>query len=237
MSEETADIYVALCTINSKVYVGSAKRSKVRFRDHKRELKEQRHNNSYFQRAWNKYGAESFTWMVVETCPLDQRWQIEQQWIDRLGACDPKFGFNVMHSATQLLPSPVMSKLLKDYWTDRWSDPEYSKRRTEQLQEIVNRPEVKAKMSASKSANWADPAYRKRQLEAQRAAARTDERRAVCKTRTTELWLNPEWREKQTAERRKRFSDPEFRKKLGIAAQNRKRRKPKGNPESHNEIV
>ncbi len=238
MSEETAEIYVALCTVNNKVYVGSAKRSKVRFRDHKRELKEQDHNNSYLQRAWNKYGAESFTWTVVETCSLDRRWQREQWWIDGLGACDPKYGFNVMHSATQLLPSPVMSKLLKKYWAERWLDQEYSKRRTEQLREIVNRPEVKEKLSSIKLVSWADPEYRKMMIAAQTAVASTKESREANRKRVTNLWQDPEYRAKQLVERAKRFKDPEFRKKLSIAAQNRKRKKLKTvSPETHNEIV
>ncbi len=232
MSKSTAEIYIGLCTVTNKVYVGSAVNALVRIRSHKRELNKGIHNNSYLQRAWNKYGEDGFIWRVVDTCQLDDRWTVEQQWIDRLFACDPECGFNVMHSVVKLQPSPIMSGILTDYWAKRWSDKEYSKRRTEELQEIVNRPEVKAKMSSSKKANWSDSVYKERQLEAQRKAARTDERRAVCKARTKELWQNPEWRAKQTAERAKRFKDPEFRKKLSIAAKNRKRKRP-----AHNEIV
>ncbi len=215
----SADIYIITCTVTHKVYVGSAKRSKVRLDDHWAALANGRHENPHLQRAWNKYGASCFEWEVIETCPLAARWVREQHWIDQRHACDRRYGFNIMHSAQVLLPSPAMSKILKKYWKRRWEDSEYRERRTDELKSLVSKPGVRAKMQASKLASWQDPEYRRIQSEKHRQYAAKNKKKMSANTKN--LWNDPEYRAKQMAERKARFQDPAFRAKLSKAALNR----------------
>jgi group I intron endonuclease len=59
-------IYVITNTINGNQYVGSAKDIYVRWRIHKSNLKYQIHHSTHLQRAWEKYGANAFTFAVIE---------------------------------------------------------------------------------------------------------------------------------------------------------------------------
>jgi len=54
---------------NNKIYVGSSVNLNERWRLHKCNLVANKHNNSYLQRSWNKYGEESFSFSVL--CKLN----------------------------------------------------------------------------------------------------------------------------------------------------------------------
>lgn len=62
-------VYVIRCSGNGGLYVGSASLGvKRRWHIHKSDLKKRKHHNSRMQRAWDKYGEESFTITVAEVC-------------------------------------------------------------------------------------------------------------------------------------------------------------------------
>jgi len=73
----TSGIYVISNTKNGKVYIGkTAYGFAVRWQDHKLRLNGDYHTNRHLQAAWNKYGAKSFKFLVLEYCAielLDQR--------------------------------------------------------------------------------------------------------------------------------------------------------------------
>lgn len=214
-SVPTAEIYVITCSVNGRVYVGSAKRATQRLKHHWQALIAGRHENSFLQRAWVKYGAESFSHRIVEKCVLEDRWQREQWWIDHLKACNREHGFNVMHSVQGLLPSPAMSKILKKYWKARWEDPEYREQRTEQLKGLSDKPGVRERMSISKIASWKDPEYRRIQSEKHKEYAAKNKSKMSDAAKS--LWDDPAYRAKQMVERKARFADPAFRAKLSAA--------------------
>jgi group I intron endonuclease len=215
----TVDIYVITCSVTGRVYVGSAKVSRVRLKAHWRELGKGIHINSYLQKAWNKYGSETFSGKVVEVCAVSDRRHREQWWIDFYKAGEPKFGFNLLTTVGKLPDGSVFSKNLKAYWGKRWKDPEYRVKRIAQLRSISKQPGVKARMGASKRANWQDPAYRELQTKRHKEYAAANGEKLSAATKA--MWANPEYRKKQLAERRKRFKDPAFRAKLSEAARKR----------------
>lgn len=51
---------------DGKVYIGSAINIKMRWAGHKYSLNKNEHHNKHLQNAWNKYGAEYFTFSVIE---------------------------------------------------------------------------------------------------------------------------------------------------------------------------
>jgi len=60
-------IYCIRNKINDKRYVGqSIDIVGTRWRDHKNDLRNDKHENKYLQHAWNKYGEENFAFEVVE---------------------------------------------------------------------------------------------------------------------------------------------------------------------------
>ena len=62
-------IYKIINVVNNKFYVGSAVDFTARKRRHWWALRSQRHPNKHLQAAWNKYGEESFKFLIVEELP------------------------------------------------------------------------------------------------------------------------------------------------------------------------
>lgn len=67
---------------NGKCYYGSSKDIKKRWRTHKNQLKSNTHHNSILQRAWGKYGENSFLFEIVELCDESLLHETEQRYLD-----------------------------------------------------------------------------------------------------------------------------------------------------------
>ena len=70
---------------NDKKYIGSTIDKKKRWMKHKWALINNRHDNAYLQRSWNKYGSTSFKFSIVEQ--VDENSDLisrEQYYIDNL---------------------------------------------------------------------------------------------------------------------------------------------------------
>ncbi len=89
-------IYAITCSDNKKVYIGSSKSIKARWIVHRCNLKKDAHDNLHLQRAYNKYGVDSFVYTILEKCQLDELISKETEWIDRFKSRDPEYGFNIM---------------------------------------------------------------------------------------------------------------------------------------------
>ena len=62
-------VYVICNTVNDKVYVGRTSTDDNRWRQHRQSLERGTHENSHLQRAWNKYGAQSFEFAWIDDDP------------------------------------------------------------------------------------------------------------------------------------------------------------------------
>jgi group I intron endonuclease len=78
-------IYKITNKINNKFYIGSsALNVQYRWSDHLSQMRTQIHPNRHLQRAFNKYGEESFTHEVLELCSAEDCIVREQYYIDLL---------------------------------------------------------------------------------------------------------------------------------------------------------
>src|SRR5208282_1793080 len=59
-------VYEIACKPNGKSYIGSAKVLNTRRKTHFLQLSQKRHYNSSLQEDWNRYGAGSFEFRVLE---------------------------------------------------------------------------------------------------------------------------------------------------------------------------
>ncbi|MGL5381069.1 GIY-YIG nuclease family protein [Clostridium sp.] len=59
-------IYMIKNKVDNKVYIGLSKNIKRRFTMHKTNLNSGKHKNDYLQKAWNKYGCDSFEFIILE---------------------------------------------------------------------------------------------------------------------------------------------------------------------------
>jgi len=82
MEKNMGTIYKIENLVNGKVYVGqTVKKPKYRLHRHKAELLNNNHSNDYFQRAFNKYGLESFKASIIEQVHVDLLDEREVYWI------------------------------------------------------------------------------------------------------------------------------------------------------------
>lgn len=91
----TSGIYQIRCVPTGKVYIGSAINLERRKRQHWAELARNDHHNPHLQNAWNRYGAEAFTFTVLALVLPACLTEIEQQHIDQTRCFDPAYGFNI----------------------------------------------------------------------------------------------------------------------------------------------
>lgn len=90
-------IYKITNVKNNKVYIGQTikRLASIRFSNHVYKLTRNKHANEHLQRAWNKYGRDSFTFEVIETClTLDAVDEREVYWISFYKATNTEFGYN-----------------------------------------------------------------------------------------------------------------------------------------------
>lgn len=82
----TAAIYIIRNIVDGKAYIGSSADVGRRLRKHRLDLAAQRHHSSKLQNAWNKYGADLFTFDIVEIIfDLSSMHEREQAYMDMVG--------------------------------------------------------------------------------------------------------------------------------------------------------
>ena len=97
-------VYSIFNRVNNKRYVGSASVSfKGRWNLHRCLLNLRTHGNRHLQSAWNKYGKDSFDFIILERCIPKNCITREQFWIDEFAAANPEFGYNISPKAGSCL--------------------------------------------------------------------------------------------------------------------------------------
>lgn len=80
---------------NGKVYIGQTRYLATRYREHKSELLNSKHHNSYLQRAVNKYGFDSFEYEIICRCPIEELDTKEIYYITLYDATNRTKGYNI----------------------------------------------------------------------------------------------------------------------------------------------
>ena len=75
--------------------IGSSKDIAQRWYGHKCALKSNTHHSPHLQNAWNKYGANSFKFKIIEQCSEVELLIREQYHLNILKSWEPTIGFNI----------------------------------------------------------------------------------------------------------------------------------------------
>lgn len=89
----TSCVYKIQNLVNGRLYIGSAANFEVRKSTHISQLRSHKHGNQFLQRAWDKYGENSFRFEIVEICAKDNLLKLEQEYLDML---DVKNLYNIL---------------------------------------------------------------------------------------------------------------------------------------------
>ncbi len=79
-------IYTITNKLNGRIYVGSAKKFKDRWRSHRYSLRNNKHCNRFLQADYNKCGSEAFLFKIIELTDgksKEERLLIEEKWIEQ----------------------------------------------------------------------------------------------------------------------------------------------------------
>ena len=100
MASKICGVYKITNTVNGKIYVGSSKDIKSRWYQHRNRLNENKHGNAYLQNAWNKHGAKSFKFEVIEECNPNVQFEREQFYLNELNPFDNN-GYNIVRQISK----------------------------------------------------------------------------------------------------------------------------------------
>jgi group I intron endonuclease len=80
--EKISGIYKIVNKTNGKYYVGSSRNIKLRWKQHRDRLANNRHENDYLQHSWNKYGPSHFDFFMIENALPNELLITEQKYLN-----------------------------------------------------------------------------------------------------------------------------------------------------------
>lgn len=90
-------IYTIKNKVNDKIYVGQSVDVNHRFAQHKYDLTNNCHPNSYLQRSWNKYGSDAFEFKLLKACKKQYMNRFEKLYIKKYKSSYRENGYNLDH--------------------------------------------------------------------------------------------------------------------------------------------
>ncbi len=117
-------VYTITNTVNGKMYVGYSNKPKGRKIEHWWELKNNIHKNDRLQKAWNKYGEQSFTFEILDTYEEKYLPSMEHYWCNLLQSHNRKYGYNLRpthpenrHCIAEETRKKITAKLIGRKWS------------------------------------------------------------------------------------------------------------------------
>ncbi len=182
-------IYAIVHRYGGKVYIGSASCLKTRIGYHRSKLRNDKHDNTYLQRAWNAHGEAAFYIVVVEECPVASLMDRESHWMDQTRCFDRDYGYNLDRIAIHKLHSeetkrkiaagntgkslsPATKMKISSANSGRKHQPRTAEQRERHRQAGLRQSPftqaVRDKMSATRKGRVITPAWRKNLRESQK---------------------------------------------------------------------
>ncbi len=90
-------IYKITNLIDGKVYIGQTVNYNKRKKRHLSSLENGNHHNEHLQRAFDKYGRDSFKIELIKKCNIEELDKLERYYIKELDACNHDKGYNMMY--------------------------------------------------------------------------------------------------------------------------------------------
>lgn len=181
-------IYKITCIVTDKYYIGSSTNVRKRCLRHLNVLTNNSHENAKLQRAFNKYGKESFKWELLEECNKNTLRIREQYYLDTLRPYEETKGFNILKSTTyNIKPSTTPNEeAIKQLWTEERKQ----KYREMNIARFRENELVKENHSFKQKENWKNPDYRARVI----ATKNSPEYIKAQSDRNKLYWSDPEYR-------------------------------------------
>lgn len=157
---------------------------------------------THFTNAIRKYGKNAFAHEVLEVCyDFEVASLAERCWIELYDTRNPEMGFNFLEGGRGDDRRSVPNS--------PWKTPGFRERHAKAMKGVLQKPEVKKKMSDASKKAWSDPEYREQH------------------TRKTNAFVrSPEWREKARQQQLGKECSPEVRAKIAESVSSHLRKVP-----------
>lgn len=106
-------IYRIVNTINKKCYVGSSKNISRRWYIHRSALKNKRHHCIYLQRSWNKYGAATFKFEIINEIPFVSEEHLLSEELKVIKELLPKYNIGAVGGGDNLTNNPNRADIIR----------------------------------------------------------------------------------------------------------------------------
>jgi group I intron endonuclease len=159
-------VYKLTNLINNRIYIGSAKEFKERWKQHHYALKKNKHSNKFLQADYNKCGEDAFKFEVLEVISGEKqdRLLIEEKYILQFfdkgemcyNLCNRAISREGIGSNNPLKTKEKMSISMKEAW--KRMSAETRQRRSELIRAAHLTPEAKQKIKDK----WQDKEYKEK---------------------------------------------------------------------------
>lgn len=151
-------IYVITNTVNNKIYIGKSINLRKRKNEHFNKLRQNKHENSKLQRAFNKYGEENFTFTTLvedDTLTPSELDELEIMYTRLFYGVEEGYNFAYggggslgwRASVVQKLERSINSRGEKNPFFGKKISPEHREKMTEARRLKSQTPEYREKMS------------------------------------------------------------------------------------------
>jgi hypothetical protein len=226
----TVLIYAIIRRENGDAYVGSTIALSQRWAHHRSTLKKGRHHCRHLQHAWNKYGADSFDYVILERAECSTRQErnfVELSWIERMGCynhlvSDGRSGcFVVRPEDLEARRASAFARIAADpayrAWLGERGKAIAELARTPAAREAMAKtttlrwqdPEEREKLAAGLVNRWADPNARDHMAKKTGERMRQPENGAAHSEKLKAAWQDPDKRARLQARLDSRWADPE----------------------------
>ena len=157
---ERSGVYKIVNNSNGRIYIGSAKEFKSRWKGHENSLRNNKHSNKFLQGDFNKCGTEAFEFFILQVTSgtKEERLAIEEiyikQYYDKQDLC---YNFcKVALSPEGTFPRDSEERKLKrsEAFKNTWANPASREGMIEKLKERAAEPEYKTTRSAASKVQW-----------------------------------------------------------------------------------
>lgn len=187
-------VYSITNTVNGNIYIGSTvQKLNRRWYDHVVTLKGQRHGNRYLQRAWNKYGEDSFRLDVIERVSgYKKLLEREQHWIDKYyGEGCYNIGKAVENPMKGRTHTKKTRKQLSESNKRAWKNADYRER----MDDYYSLEETIEEKSRRTKELWESQEYREKVVSAMRGVPKTEEMKESLRAGSKRRWARQEERD------------------------------------------
>lgn len=115
-------VYKITNIVNQKVYIGQSVSIQSRWKEHINSLRRGASRCTLLQRAWNKYGEESFVFEVLELCSPDMLDEIEISYILFYDSCNNGYNIEQGGNKNKHLSDDTKKKIREAHLGKKMSD-------------------------------------------------------------------------------------------------------------------